>query len=200
MKLFLFSLFFLSVFSCKNHDNPVSGEDNNLQPEEKFNYIAKGDSIVMHTFDTLRNTLLAAIRNNGFDGAVEFCNIRALPLTGTYENEHVSIKRTSNKIRNPANLPDSMEQRVLSGVLSLKDPSAATSSIVEKDPSGKVHYFKPIVMQTVCLNCHGNSTQIQPRTLEVIRLKYPGDAAIGYKEGDIRGLWHVVFNNKGPGK
>jgi hypothetical protein len=45
-----------------------------------------------------------------------------------------------------------------------------------------------------CLNCHGNAEKdIATKTLEVIMQKYPNDLAIGYKEGDFRGLWKITF-------
>ena len=54
----------------------------------------QGDTLVAQTFDTLRNTLLKAIGEKGFAGAVEFCTINALPLTNTFSAGDKSIKRT----------------------------------------------------------------------------------------------------------
>ena len=199
MKYFVLPVLLLSiVISCNNEENVEDDESsyNVKKVEDLSTYKLKGDSIVMQTFDTLRNTLLAAVKEKGFDGAVAFCNTSALLLTNTYAGKNVTIKRTSDKLRNPANVPDSMEQRILTNFLTMPVSSAKTATVVEKDASGSIHYYKPILMQAMCLNCHGNKEQIQPATLEMIKSKYPGDLAIGYKEGDVRGLWHVVFNNK----
>jgi hypothetical protein len=200
MKRCLFSLIIFSiVISCTNEEKKVDkdGAYNQTKIEESTDtYKLKGDSIVKQTFDTLRSTLLAAIKEKGFDGAVAFCNTSALSLTNSYANKNVTIKRTSDKVRNPANHPDSMEQRILEKFLTMSDSTAKTATVVERDASGSIHYYKSIIMQAMCLNCHGNKEQIQPGTLKMIKSKYPDDAAIGYKEGNVRGLWHVVFNNK----
>lgn len=52
-------------------------------------------------------------------------------------------------------------------------------------------------MQGLCLSCHGEKyTEIKADVLEVIQQKYPGDLAFNYKEGDLRGVWHLVYKAK----
>ncbi len=157
-------------------------------------YSAMGDSLIAKTFDTLRNSLMREAGAKGFEGAVEFCNINALNLTNTYADNKVHISRTSNTVRNGNNAPDTMEQKVLAKYLSLIEGNQKPTPIIEQDPKGNVHYFKPIMLQSMCLNCHGSKEQIQPKTWEVIQSKYPSDMAYGYKEGEFRGIWHVEFN------
>lgn len=155
---------------------------------------SKGDSLIAQTFDTLRNTLLSTIGEKGFPGAVSFCNTKALSLTNTYAAEGITIKRTSDKLRNPANRPDNMEQEILSAYLQMKEDKQELKPVLKKDTEGNHHYFKPILLQAMCSNCHGDkNTQIKPDTWEVIRLQYPADAAYNYKEGDLRGIWHLTF-------
>jgi hypothetical protein len=68
---------------------------------------------------------------------------------------------------------------------------------IRKDKKGNTHYFKPILIQTMCLNCHGDKvTDISRETRQAIEIKYPFDAAFNYKEGDLRGMWHIIFPNK----
>jgi hypothetical protein len=47
--------------------------------------------------------------------------------------------------------------------------------------------MKPIIVQVECLNCHGSRTDIMPDVKNLIAQNYPGDKAIGYKMGDLRG-------------
>jgi cytochrome c len=48
------------------------------------------------------------------------------------------------------------------------------------------------MMKPLCLNCHGEpGKQINEATFNAIKAKYPKDKAMGYKEGDFRGLWVV---------
>lgn len=171
----------------------------NKTTENAVVWKSKGDSLVTKTFDLLRNTLTKAIGEKGFVGAVEFCNTQALELTNSFTSEGITVKRSSDKLRNPANAPDTIEQRILSSFLQLKKENREIKPVLEKDAAGNHHYFKPIILQAMCLNCHGDkTTQIKPNVWNVIQQKYPADAAFDYKEGDLRGLWHVMFSNKYP--
>lgn len=173
------------INSCKENKSLSANTD----------WKSTGDSIVTLTFDTLRNTLLKAIGEKGFPGAVEFCNTEALQLTNTYAAKGIQVKRSSDKLRNPSNAPDELENELLKFYRQLKEEKKELRPFIKKDTMGNQHYFKPILVQTMCLNCHGHQEKdIKPVTLEMIHKKYPGDKAIDYKEGDLRGLWHVIFN------
>ena len=191
MKKVLFSLIPLFVFlaiSC--HTKTRKAE---IVNEQKW--MSGGDSLAARTFDTLRNTLLRTISEKGFAGAVSFCNTEALSLTNTYREEGITIKRTSERFRNPANAPDKMEQEIITGYIQARIKKQDLKPVLKKDEAGNRHYFKPILLQAMCLNCHGEKlTQIKPDTWEVIRQHYPADSAFNYKEGDLRGIWHVIFS------
>ena len=194
----------MSINSCANLMNKVLlilmiivSAGCSQQNTSKVNlaaYSAMGDSLIAKTFDTLRNSLLREAGQKGFDGAVAYCNTNALGLTNTYADNKVHISRTSNKVRNGNNAPDTMEQKILSKYLTLIEGKQKPTPVIEQDASGNIHYFKPIMLQSMCLNCHGTKEQIQPKTWEMIQSKYPSDLAYGYKEGDFRGIWHVEFN------
>jgi hypothetical protein len=62
---------------------------------------------------------------------------------------------------------------------------------------GNIHYFKPIILQPMCWSCHGIAgSDIQPGAMEEIKKRYPSDLAIGFSEGDLRGMWHIRFPRK----
>ena len=157
-------------------------------------FLAHGDKVVALTFDTLRKSLTHAIGANGVEGAITFCNERAYPITDIYADT-VTIKRTSLRYRNPNNKPDTLEESILkemtSGQTKMKTPQPI---IVRDNKNAEVHYFKPIMMQGMCLNCHGKpNTQISESVISRIHDLYPDDRATDFKEGDVRGLWHVIF-------
>jgi hypothetical protein len=181
---FGFAILVSVLFSCTGKEK---AEDDSV-------WMKKGDSLIVRTFDTLRNTLMNAVKEKGFAGAVSFCNIEATRLTNMYAGEGISIKRSSDKLRNPANAPDSTEQRILLAFLELKKENRDIIPVLEKDAAGNHHFYKPIMIQAMCLNCHGDRlTLIKPDVWSVIQQKYPGDSAFNYKEGDLRGIWHVSF-------
>lgn len=157
----------------------------------------QGDSIIAITFDTIRNSVMRVAGKEGFAAAIGYCNEQATRLTSTYASRRISIRRATDKYRNPDNRADSLEQKVLATFQQLMAEQKEWKPILEKDAAGNQHYFKPILMQAFCLNCHGSENDpVLPETWQAIRQKYPNDLATGYKEGDLRGIWHVTFEKK----
>jgi hypothetical protein len=183
----------LMLMNCTRH-NPENAYES-IEPIADSVYAREGNRIVALTFDTLRNSLLHAIRSRNVDGAVTFCNEQAYPITAIY-SDSVSVRRTALRIRNPENSPDSLERSILNSmsnqITTLKIPD---EKIARSESTKEIHFFKPIMIQPLCLNCHGTpEKQIQNSTLAEIQRLYPNDQAVGYKEGDLRGVWHIIFN------
>lgn len=155
-------------------------------------YVEQGERIVAMTFDTLRSSLQYAIAQGNFDGAIAFCREKAYPLTSTYADTF-TLRRTALRVRNPDNRPDSLELAVL--IAMGNDLQAARPPQVKiVRTNNEIHFFKPIILQAMCLNCHGiPGQQIADRTLSRIRQLYPADRAVNFKEGDLRGAWHIIF-------
>ncbi len=173
----------LLLAACTNSTKNIESKSDSL-------YIKEGDSLVLATFDTLRISLQKAIAQNGFEGAVSYCNVQALSLTNVYKSEDVTIKRVSTQFRNHGNAPDSLEREVLKRLAAIQKPELVRISVNE------VHYFKPIIIQPMCLACHGDPQKdMQPTVVQAINHLYPDDRAINYKEGDLRGAWHIIFRN-----
>lgn len=187
MKLLLF-LLVITFSACRFN----SSDNIDLSSIEK-----EADDLVTKTFDTLKKTLVTTISEKGVAGAVEVCNISAISLTGLYTKNGISIKRATDRPRNQNNLADSTEQRIISLLSQIKNSNKQLSPILEKDLKGVFHYYKPIIIQGMCLSCHGKrSEQIQDDTWKMIASKYPVDSAFNYSEGDLRGIWHVSINKK----
>jgi hypothetical protein len=59
-----------------------------------------------------------------------------------------------------------------------------------------VRYFAPIFMKGQCLKCHGSlGADINDTTYAIIKEHYPNDQAIGFEEGELRGIWSINFGN-----
>lgn len=176
------------LVSCLNRP----AENRNTTSSSDSVYLKLGDQLVAKTFDTLRNALTTAIGSKGFAYAVAFCDENAYPLTTYYQEAGISIRRASDKPRNPQNKADSLETALLNEFRA----SRGTARIVHT--TTEVHYVKHILVQGMCLNCHGlPGKEIKPETLAAINERYAADSATGYKEGALRGLWHVVFKKSG---
>ena len=165
----------------------------------KADYIHAGDSVINATFDTLRSALSAAIRERGIAGAVAFCNEKAYPVTSTYASGNIIVKRVAEKYRNPQNAPDSTDAlQWRKFARSKASGEILQPALVEE--KNTVHYYKPIMLQPMCVACHGGkNTDILPPVLSTIDSLYPSDRATGFVPGDLRGMWKISFvRNAGP--
>jgi hypothetical protein len=183
----------ISVFSCTKKEDKGYKEATESSIADSI-YVREGNRIVALTFDTLRDSLLKAIGTMGMEGSITFCNEQAHPLTSTYEDS-VIIRRTSERYRNPYNRPDSLELAVLHEMDDqIKSGGSTGTKVVRENSNGEIHFFKPILLQPMCLNCHGTpGDQINNGTLTRIQNIYPNDRAVNFKEGDLRGEWHIIF-------
>ena len=188
--IFYISILVSTLFAACNNSNK---SNDNI----KSDYTTMGNSIVKKTFDTLRNSLQTAISQSGFEGAVPYCQTAAYSLTNIYASDSVTIRRTALKYRNPANKPDTSEERILKIFASLKEQGIINDSIkpiTEESKNGEVHFYKPIMLQQMCASCHGSkSKDIHPSVWKATNALYPLDMAHDFKTGDLRGMWHIRF-------
>lgn len=193
---FLATLLVALVFCCSTRKEDVERTDTKGFIADSV-YLQEGNKIVSLTFDTLRNSLVNSIKTQGIEGAISFCNQSAYPITSIYADS-VVIRRTSMRVRNSNNKPDSLELLILEEMNELmRSSNMPTTKVVRQKSTGEIHFFKPIILQAMCLNCHGTpGVQIQKSTLGKIRELYQDDRAVSYKEGDLRGVWHIIFKEQ----
>jgi cytochrome c553 len=156
--------------------------------------LEKGKAIALKTKAALGKNLMQAINERGTAGAVEFCNLKALPITDSLAQlQNANIKRVSDKNRNPLNAANAEELTyILKNKERLQVGENAKPQIKEVD--GKWVGYYPILTNAMCLQCHGKvGDQITPNTLAKLQEKYPKDQATGYNENELRGIWVVEF-------
>ncbi len=183
-KLIVFSVLSLFIFiNCSQKSKPEITE------ELKTSLRSDAKSFM----ESLKSVLIKEIQTNGIVKAVSVCSDTAQVLTNTYGiSKGIYIKRVSFKNRNPLNVPDDFEAKVLkmfeeqfkNGQLK---PETEYAEMIEVNGVYKLRYMKPIFVQPECLNCHGAEDQISPQVKEVINKIYPDDKAKGYQMGDLRG-------------
>lgn len=172
-------------------EGKVKGSKKGIQSD----YGDIGLGYALATKAALGKNLMKAIQEKGTDGAVTFCNLRAIELTDSISvMNNAQIKRVSDKPRNPGNKANKEE---LGHIATFKEQVAAG---IEVDPvvvpgNEEVTVYYPITTNTMCLQCHGKpKEQINPSTLATLRKLYPEDMAIGYNVNEVRGIWSVVFD------
>ena len=160
-------------------------------------YITRGNAIAKLSFETLSGELQKALQNGGIDSALQYCNLRAYPITDSLSLVHqASIKRVSTKVRNPRNKADELATFMVKGFgIDVSEGKAITPKLVLKDDS--VLFFKPIITQPLCLTCHGTpGKEVAFSTDSTIQKFYPRDKAVGYKNNEVRGVWRIAFKVK----
>ena len=141
----------------------------------------------------LKSILIKQMQTGGVLQAVSVCSDTAQVLTNNFGVERgIYIKRVSLKNRNPNNFPDDFEKRILNQFEQLHQNNELNNEtefveIVTEGDYNYLRYMKPIIVQAECLICHGSRTDIMPDVKNLIAQNYPGDKAIGYKMGDLRG-------------
>jgi hypothetical protein len=157
-------------------------------------YVIRGNAIAKIAFETISGELKQAMQTGGIEYALNYCNENAYPITDSLAQAHqVSIKRVSNKNRNPRNEADKMEAFLIKGFgIDLDEGNELTPKLVLKDDT--VLFYKPIITQPLCLTCHGiPGRELAFSTDTLIRKLYPRDKAIGYQNNQVRGLWRIGF-------
>jgi hypothetical protein len=195
MKIFILSiamsiLLILFFAACNPRQQKTDESSNTIDTAA---YLQKGDSISAIVQKVLLANVMQAMKSGGPGYAVSFCNEQAMPLTDSLAKAHnCLIQRVSDKYRNPANKLTAQDQEIWA-----KMASAATAYTISGSENGQVVFYKPIkIAMPACLTCHGTAgKEMDPKTFEIIKQKYPDDLAAGYKEGDLRGLWKITFLN-----
>lgn len=131
----------------------------------------------------LKAALLAGM-SEGPAHAIDVCRLEAPAIAAAASVEGVRVGRTSHRLRNPDNLPPAWVAPLLDDYV--RDPTGLAPRAVAL-PDGRAGYVEPIVVQPLCLACHGES--LAPEVAARLREAYPDDRATGFDVGDFRGLY-----------
>ena len=141
----------------------------------------------------MRKKLVDSMQKNGPAGSITVCAKDAPTIAARIENElGVTIKRTSLKVRNPRNAPDAKEQELLEFLAASSLASKQLTPGIKMFPNDPRRFYKVIMVEQVCLKCHGDATTMNEEVRKEVRGTYPDDKAIGYNAGDLRGIISVT--------
>lgn len=141
----------------------------------------------------LLKVLSEEIKNGGPEGAISVCREKAPQMAAAASAETGwAIRRVSLKNRNPKAVPDAWERTVLEDFdkrTAAGEKAAALEKgelVVEGDK--KIYrYMKALPTQDLCLSCHGTPDRITAAVKSKLDELYPGDKAVGYGLGAVRG-------------
>lgn len=161
------------------------------EPDPKWD--ERSRALADQLMSELKAELGQALQQGGAVAAITVCKSRAPEIAARLSaSSGAEVKRTAIRLRNPANAPDDLERAVMQGFaaeLSGASPVASVppEAIFESRSAQGTErrYLRAIVMQPVCLACHG--TTLAPEIATAIAREYPQDAATGFETGQLRG-------------
>ncbi|MBK6620290.1 MAG: DUF3365 domain-containing protein [Saprospirales bacterium] len=168
-------------------------EPTSLTEAEQTLLTRKGQDIVTEVATVLSSALTKSIADGGVGKAAQYCSFIAVPLVDTLAVRHgVDVRRTSNRLRNAKNAPTDREREVLTQYEQQRAQGAQLQPLLEVIDAHTVAYYQPIVVQPLCLQCHGKLGETLPEeNYSFIKYLYPNDEAIGYALDDVRGIWSM---------
>lgn len=162
-------------------------------PEQQAQYTETARAAVNQAVKTLGGELKQAIQAGGPEGAISVCKERAPKIAAAVSAEHgVSLRRVTFKNRNPKSVPDAweanvlrdFEQRLANGATAA---SLEHSEVVTEGGQKTFRYMKGLVVQEVCMTCHGTPETIPAAVKAKLATEYPNDQATGYLPNMLRG-------------
>lgn len=159
-----------------------------------------GENAINQLANTLVREVNTALAKGGAEAAVDTCHLQAVPIVkGTLAGlpRITAMKRTSLRLRSPANAPDPAEQLVLEFIRQEmemgENPPPLLVQRVENPPAApEWRVYKPLGVMPKCLACHGDPAEQSAALKAKLSAHYPADQATGYKAGQWRGLMRVT--------
>lgn len=148
---------------------------------------ARGATLLKPFKQDLKTALVQGLEQ-GPAQAIEACRTRAPQISASLSVDGVRLGRSSHRLRNPANTAPDWVAPVMESWVS--DPDAREATTVDLS-DGRQGYVEPIMVQPLCLTCHGDS--LTPDLAARIADLYPDDQATGFAEGDSRGIFWVEY-------
>jgi cytochrome c553 len=144
--------------------------------------------------------LKTSLARNGAEGTVAICHLKAVSSGGQVLPGMPSVtafKLTSARLLNAANAPDAAEQLALERVqLAIDRGDALDELLIQRitAPNGSIEWrvYRPLAVLTSCTACHGDPTTQTPALQTLLRERAPASVAIGYAEGEWRGLLRLT--------
>jgi len=152
----------------------------------------------------LGQKLQSAMTEGGAVNAIGVCNTQAPEIAGRVSAQNqVKLSRVGNRARNPVmGVPNDWQAKALAqfdaGLARGDKPAEMefSETITKSDGSKEFHFAKPIVLQPMCVACHGGPEQISPEVKSKLSELYPNDKAVNYQPGQLRGA--VVLSRSVP--
>jgi hypothetical protein len=148
---------------------------------------ARGAELLAPFKSDLKDALMAGMKE-GPVAAIGVCSELAPGIAASLSVDGVKMGRSSHKLRNPDNAPPAWLAPIIESYASGDDELSPRTVALSH---GRTGYAEPIIVQPVCLTCHGSELAVG--IAEQVAALYPEDQATGFSAGDFRGVFWVEF-------
>lgn len=162
-------------------------------PEQQAQLANDSRAAVGDLVKKLGGTLKADIAAHGPETAISVCKEKAPQIAKAIMDEkNVKIRRVTTQNRNPKSVPDAWEAKVLTDfeqrlAKGEKPDTLEYYQVTQEDGQQTFRYMKGLVIQPLCLTCHGTPENIPDGVKAKLTELYPADKATGYSVGMLRG-------------
>jgi hypothetical protein len=187
----------IAAAGCKREDAPAgAGSSGGGEPAPES--VARGKQAVGALKRQLVGALTEAIKS-GAPAAIGVCSGVAPGIAQSVGSGGVTVGRATRKPRNPANAAAGWRADALAQFESMiaAGRSLDGATWAARLPDGTTAYAEPLVIQELCVACHGG--QLAPEVKTALAARYPADQATGYAVGDLRGVaWAEIATTPLP--
>ncbi|MBK9314780.1 MAG: DUF3365 domain-containing protein [Acidobacteria bacterium] len=193
IRLFLVAVFVAAVvFSWRGQGVASVGQQAGSREDAA---LVEARKLTGELTDKVRTLLMQELEKGGYEGAVRACAEVAQKVTSDFNQRTGQYaRRVSLGYRNPKDIPDEYEFAKLQEFDRLKREQKLENEyyeVVREKDVEYLRYMKPLITGRMCLNCHGQVTEVPHGVMNLLQRRYPNDKALGYNEGDVRGAVSV---------
>jgi hypothetical protein len=154
--------------------------------------VADADLAIVSMQDALLRQLRDKLAQGGPELALGACHIDSSALARRLARSHQFAGGfTSDRLRDPANRPRPWAAELVRAHAGR--PARDVQGFVV-DLGDAVGVLRPMAQQPICASCHGPAERLTPGVRKLLAERYPGDRAIGFAPGEIRGWFWVELS------
>jgi len=163
-------------------------------------YLERSRASSLELVSMLKKALVTAIKKGGPEEAVSACGKVNGEIMNTMNEDYgFFIRRVSTKNRNPKNVPDEYEEKIINTMEKDLTDNKLKEEYYEISSDKKFfRWMKPLLIKKICLRCHGELENMRAEVVKKLNKNYPNDKAVSYKLGQLRGAITVKINLDPP--
>jgi len=139
------------------------------------------------------------LATKGAEAAIDLVHLQnlKLPAAAAGKPQVITVKRTSLRVRQPTNVPDSADLAALLSIQTeLMDGNSPPKLLIQQveaagSSPAEWRVYRPIGVSAQCLACHGPVASLSEGVRARLAKLYPEDKAVDYAPSDWRGVIRV---------